>query len=299
VNHGRTVKHGAKKENNTMSRMSRLPSLLLMLVLVCTGFTWSAAPVLASSTAAPASIIPTHLAIPSIGVDAPVEQVGLTADKAVESPSQWMDAAWYKLGYQPGALGNAAIIGHLDSTTGPAVFWRVGQLKPGAAVVLDDGNTTLTFLVQSVGTCPADNCPMQQIYGPANAPRLNLITCTGDWNPQAGSYTERLVVYTVLQGYQNTASAGNCQFVLGFQALYDLMADVVGDCSDNETHNPVNGDALQHTTGGLLVWRKADNWTAFTDGFHTWVNGPNGLQERLNTERFSWEANPDGLPQPS
>jgi hypothetical protein len=56
------------------------------------------------------------------------------------------------------------------------------------------------------------------------------------------------------------------------------------------------GDAIQHTTGGLLVWRKLDNWTTFTDGFHTWVNGPYGLQERLNDQRFGWEANPDGLP---
>jgi len=46
----------------------------------------------------------------------------------------------------------------------------------------------------------------------------------------------------------------------------------------------------------LLVWRKLDNWTTFTDGFHTWVNGPYGLQERLNDQRFGWEANPDGLP---
>src|SRR5439155_10452091 len=39
----------------------------------------------------------------------------------------------------------------------------------------------------------------------------------------------------------------------------------------------------------LLVWRKADNFTAFTDGYRTWVQGPFGLQKRLNTERFAWE----------
>jgi hypothetical protein len=37
-------------------------------------------------------------------------------------------------------------------------------------------------------------------------------------------------------------------------------------------------------------------WTAFTDGYHTWVNGPHGVAERLNSRRFAWEANPDGLP---
>ena len=82
--------------------------------------------------------------------------------------------------------------------------------------------------------------------------------------------------------------ATDCQFVLGFETLRDLIGhDVVGECLENE-HSEANGDGLQQTTGGLLVWRKADNWTAFTDGYRTWINGPNGLQQRLNTERFEW-----------
>ena len=58
---------------------------------------------------------------------------------------------------------------------------------------------------------------------------------------------------------------------------------------ENEHYNEIS-DSVQQTTGGLMAWRKADNWTAFTDGYRTWVNGPNGLQQRLNTERFEWEA---------
>lgn len=91
-----------------------------------------------------------------------------------------------------------------------------------------------------------------------------------------------------------TARATNCQFVLGFRALHDLIPAIVGDCLVDEHHNPSNGDGLQETTGGLLVWRKADNWTAFTDGYHSWINGPDGLQERLNTQRFPWEADAAG-----
>jgi len=89
--------------------------------------------------------------------------------------------------------------------------------------------------------------------------------------------------------------AAGCAFQLGFATVHDLAPDQVGDCVDDERHNPDNGDGLQHTTKGLMVWRKADNWTAFTNGYQTWVNGPNGLQQRLNTQRFSFEANPDGL----
>jgi uncharacterized protein YkwD len=92
------------------------------------------------------------------------------------------------------------------------------------------------------------------------------------------------------------ATSPGCQFVLGFATMAATIPQAVGQCTGDESHNPVNGDALQHTSGGLLVWRKADNWTAFTDGYHTWVNGPSGVQERLNTQRFRFEANPDGLP---
>jgi hypothetical protein len=93
------------------------------------------------------------------------------------------------------------------------------------------------------------------------------------------------------------ATAADCQFVLGFKALHDLIPAIVGTCLVDEHHNPTNGDGLQETTGpvggggtGLLVWRKADNWTAYTDGFHTWINGPVGLQERQNTQCYPWEA---------
>jgi hypothetical protein len=90
-------------------------------------------------------------------------------------------------------------------------------------------------------------------------------------------------------------SAPVCQFVLGFAAL-QAMLPAVGNCVDNEQHNPDNGDALQHTTTGMFVWRKADNWAAFTDGYRTWINGPNGLVERLNSWRFPWEADANGFP---
>ena len=84
-------------------------------------------------------------------------------------------------------------------------------------------------------------------------------------------------------------SAAECQFVLGFMTIRDLIGhDIVGECLENE-HYEANGDSLQQTTGGLLAWRKADNWTAFTDGYRTWINGPNGLVQRLNTARFEWE----------
>src|SRR2546422_1082625 len=95
------------------------------------------------------------------------------------------------------------------------------------------------------------------------------------------------------------AAQSSCRFVLGFAAIRALIgADKVGDCAENEHHKPENGDAIQQTTGGLLVWRKADNWTAFTDGARTWIDGPYGLQSRANGDCLWWETCP-GRPAPA
>ena len=101
------------------------------------------------------------------------------------------------------------------------------------------------------------------------------------------SVVSALAIFLLLP---TSVAAAECQFVLGFKTIRDLIGhETVGECLENQ-HHGANGDGLQQTTGGLMVWRKADNWTAFTDGYRTWVNGPYGLQERLNTQRYDWEA---------
>lgn len=102
------------------------------------------------------------------------------------------------------------------------------------------------------------------------------------------------------------ATAGaqqSCGFTLGFKAIADQIPELVGRCLENERFNPGNGNAEQRTTahhgqGGLLVWRKHDNWTAYTDGHWTWVNGPSGLQRRLNGDLLPGESPAPPIPSP-
>jgi hypothetical protein len=102
-----------------------------------------------------------------------------------------------------------------------------------------------------------------------------------------------LLVAVVVWPAPVAAQQATCRFVLGFAALRDLVgSQKVGACLEDEHFNLENGNSEQRTTGGLLVWRKIDNFTAFTDGSTSWVNGPNGLQSRPNGERFSWERDP-------
>jgi hypothetical protein len=79
-----------------------------------------------------------------------------------------------------------------------------------------------------------------------------------------------------------------CQLTGGFKTLGEMVPEV-GQCLEDAHAEAATGNTLQKTTGGLLVWRRVGNWTAFTDGANTWVNGPFGLQQRLATERFDWE----------
>jgi hypothetical protein len=84
-----------------------------------------------------------------------------------------------------------------------------------------------------------------------------------------------------------------CRFVQGFAAVRERIgAAKVGACLEDERVNSENGNTEQRTSRGLLVWRKVDSITAFTDGGTTWVQGPDGLQTRPNSERFSWERDP-------
>jgi hypothetical protein len=91
------------------------------------------------------------------------------------------------------------------------------------------------------------------------------------------------------------ASVG-CQFIRGFKHLHDLAPDTVGACTSTRLF-AANGDILQHTTNGLMVRRNADNWTAFTDGSTTYIDGPRGLVSRPNANRFRWEHDQD-VPSP-
>ena len=107
-----------------------------------------------------------------------------------------------------------------------------------------------------------------------------------------------LLVAAIILTWTGIASAESTpEFKLGFKALADQIPDIVGQPLEDEHYGP-NGDSLQQTTTGLMVWRKADNWTAFTDGTRTWVNGPNGVQDRPNDMRFAWENEQPAAPPP-
>jgi hypothetical protein len=144
--------------------------------------------------------VPVVLDIPAIDVAAPLTSLGLNPDGAVQVPSEWQEPGWYRLGPTPGQLGAAVILGHVDSVTGPAVFFRLGALRPGEMVnvTLADG-VVAHFVVDAIDIYPKSSFPARSIYeaSPGRA-TLQLVTCTGVFDASTHHYLSNLVVYTSL-----------------------------------------------------------------------------------------------------
>jgi sortase (surface protein transpeptidase) len=137
--------------------------------------------------------------IAKIGVDAWVEPVGVDRLGNMAVPSSPQNVGWYRFGPRPGGAGDAVLAGHLDWTSGPAVFWELHRLAPRDEVVFAPANgTQLRFRVTSVRAYSASSRPPAGLFASSGPPRLSLITCAGAWDAQHGIYAERLVVDAVL-----------------------------------------------------------------------------------------------------
>lgn len=142
---------------------------------------------------------PVTVRIPAIGVAAKIISVGLDGHGGVAVPplATPMLAGWYDRGAAPGQAGAAVLLGHVDSAlTGPAVFYKLGELRPGNLVyVTRKDNRTVVFTVTSVALYPQTDFPALRVYGFTAAPTLRLVTCGGDFDWQTHHYLDRTVVF--------------------------------------------------------------------------------------------------------
>lgn len=145
---------------------------------------------------------PVAVTIPAIGVRSSLLQLGLNHDGTIAVPSVYnrpMEAAWYKYSVTPGEIGSSVIEGHVDTLRGPAIFFRLGALRPGNAIEirLADG-VTAVFRVRGVREYAKDDFPTKTIYGGANYAALHLITCGGAFDFNTGHYVSSTVVFASL-----------------------------------------------------------------------------------------------------
>jgi hypothetical protein len=142
---------------------------------------------------------PTRISIPKIHLASRLTRLGRAADGTVQVPSQWEVAGWYALGPRPGDPGSAVILGHVDSTRGPAVFFHLRQLRPGDRVDITraDGST-VWFVVQRTATYDKQRFPTDEVYYPTLVPTLRLVTCGGQFDFTTGHYRSNIIVFATL-----------------------------------------------------------------------------------------------------
>lgn len=160
----------------------------------------SAAPSIPTPPPAPAPAAPAPpsigVAVPAIGLEAPLIDLGIEADGTMEVPVDFDDVGWFTGGGRPGGSGPTVIAAHVDSPTGPAAFIDLDELVVGDAVAVTGGDGTVhDSVVTRVEQYAKNAFPTAEVFGASARDELRLITCTGVFDPGASSYVDNLVVY--------------------------------------------------------------------------------------------------------
>jgi hypothetical protein len=153
----------------------------------------AAAPALAASR-------PVRLQIPAIGVDSGLLDLGLQDDGTMQVPPDAESAGWYTGAPTPGELGPAIIVAHVDWAGELGVFYDLRDLQEGDEITVtrEDGSVA-QFHATSIQQFEKTEFPTDAVYGDIDHAGLRLITCGGDFDPQARSYLDNIVVFAALQ----------------------------------------------------------------------------------------------------
>ncbi|MGP4015660.1 class F sortase [Saccharopolyspora sp. 5N708] len=163
------------------------------------------APPVPSSTPAPPAVAaevdeqvaaPVRIRIPAIGVNAAIGPLEVDQNNVLPPPNTNEGTGWWRAGPEPGERGPAVIAGHVDSYQGPAVFFRLREMRPGQEIHVDraDGST-VSFAVSRIERHEKNAFPTEAVYGTTSAPELRLITCGGQFDRKDRRYLDNIIVY--------------------------------------------------------------------------------------------------------
>lgn len=149
----------------------------------------------------PKPFMPTELIIPAIKVKASVEPVGVLEDGQMDVPKHTDIVGVLHPGVLAGEPGNMVMDGHVDSYTGPAIFFNLKKLKPGDSIIVrDHAKQKLTYIVEAVESYPTSEAPVERVFGDTTEHRLNLVTCSGKYSRKKKEHEQRLIVFAKLDG---------------------------------------------------------------------------------------------------
>jgi LPXTG-site transpeptidase (sortase) family protein len=139
---------------------------------------------------------PVRITIPAIGVSAPVVPLGLNADGTLQVPVDIRKTGWFTKGPEPGERGAAVIVGHVDSRSGPGVFYRLRDLRVGEVINIRlRDRSAVRYVVDSMLRVAKSHFPTKLVYARTAKPTLRLITCAGKLNPATGHHLDNYIVF--------------------------------------------------------------------------------------------------------
>ena len=158
---------------------------------------------LGASAPAATAPAPVRLAVPAVGVDLPVDPVGVDEAGQMALPDTAERTGWYRFGSAPGSPAGATVIaGHVDSwTSGLGQFSRLRDVPPGAEVsVTTADGAAHRYQVVEVVRVDKREAPVGQWFDRTGSPRLVLVTCGGTFDRGTGHYRDNVIVTAVPVG---------------------------------------------------------------------------------------------------
>lgn len=151
-------------------------------------------------------VAPVSLSMPRLGIEVPIDPVGVAPDGQMEIPPLAERAGWYRFGATAGqATGTAVIAAHVDSiaSAGVGPFAQLQDTAAGDAVdvVLQDGST-VRYVVTTIERTAKPAVSWPEIFRKDGDARLILITCGGTFERAARSYSDNVIVTAVPDGAQ-------------------------------------------------------------------------------------------------
>lgn len=158
---------------------------------------------LGAQPAVAAAPAPTRVTVPDLGIDMPVDPVGVEDDGTMEIPQDADRAGWYRFGPAPADPEGATVVAaHVDSwTTGVGPFSLLRDVAVGARVELTTADGTVhAYTVQEVVQVPKGDAPVERWFDRSGAPRIVLVTCGGAFDREVGHYSDNVAVTAVPVG---------------------------------------------------------------------------------------------------
>ncbi len=148
--------------------------------------------------AAGADLRATEVRLPAVDVRSPLVDLDVGPDGALQVPADPAVAGWFVRGAAPGEPGPTVIAGHVDSRSGPGVFFRLDELVAGdrVEVARSDGRV-VAYRVVTVETHAKDAFPTTRVYGPAPGPGRRRLTGGGGVDRRSRHYRDNVVVTAI------------------------------------------------------------------------------------------------------